>query len=88
MMVMVVTIGQWLASLPPGTDPSSIDKRQRMMFELEWMGWMEKEQEIKDIENRRLQLYKAKLQQDREAREVGDIVVSSYVINRTRFRRN
>lgn len=68
--------GQWQASLPTGTDPDSVDKRQRMMMELEWLSWMEREQEIKQLEARRLQLFEQNVEEGRIAREVCFVLLS------------
>ncbi|GAA6082796.1 cilia- and flagella-associated protein 91-like, partial [Tachysurus ichikawai] len=58
----------WEATLPPLSDPTQLDKRKRMMDEMERKEWAFREQEIEKLQETRLALLKRFLQ-ERESQQ-------------------
>ncbi|XP_028991921.1 cilia- and flagella-associated protein 91 [Betta splendens] len=59
----------WEASLPPLNDLEQLDKRRRMMEEMEAKEWAFREEEIKKLQEARLAVLKDLLQQRHEAQK-------------------
>lgn len=60
---------QWEASLPPLSDVSQLERRQRMMEEMERYEWAQREEEIEKLQAARLEVLKRLLRQRQESQE-------------------
>lgn len=60
---------QWEASLPPLNDVSQLERRQRMMEEMERYEWAQREEEIEKLQAARLEVLKRLLRQRQENQE-------------------
>uniref|UniRef100_A0A1I8JK68 Cilia- and flagella-associated protein 91 n=1 Tax=Macrostomum lignano TaxID=282301 RepID=A0A1I8JK68_9PLAT len=60
---------QWEASLPPLSDVSQLERRQRMMEEMERYEWAQREEEIEKLQAARLEVLKRLLRQRQENQE-------------------
>ena len=60
---------QWEKTLPLGKDPASFEKRLRMMEEMELVEWKEREQEIAEVQTKRLQVFQSLLEKRKRENE-------------------